>query len=102
MGLFTEVRRQKPSVILIPNADTWHATLDGAPLTAFLNMLRAIPPTDPVLVLSTAEAEPKNLSTDLVRDLFGFSRRNRMEIVRPLKVNLFAAHHRMRIHTDRG
>jgi ATPase family AAA domain-containing protein 2 len=74
-------------VIFIPNADTWHATLEGPALTAFLNMLRAIPPTDPVLVLATAECEIKNLPAELTRDLFGFSRRNHMEISRPDKVS---------------
>jgi len=87
-GLFTEVKRQKPSVIFIPNVDTWYATLAGPALTAFLGMLRLLHPTDPIMVLGTAETEFKNLDSDLKRDLFGFSKGNSIEIARPIKVSL--------------
>ncbi|KAK6080397.1 ATPase [Seiridium cupressi] len=87
VGLFTEVRRHKPSVIFIPNVDTWYQTLEGPALTAFLSMLRSIPPTDPILVLGTSETEAHHLSSDLRRDLFGFSKKNSTEIARPLKDN---------------
>ncbi|KAI1867014.1 hypothetical protein JX265_007590 [Neoarthrinium moseri] len=43
VGLFTEVKRQKPSVIFIPNVDTWYSTLDGPALTAFLTHIRRSP-----------------------------------------------------------
>ncbi|KAI8634754.1 AAA-domain-containing protein [Xylariaceae sp. FL1651] len=86
-GLFTEVKRQKPSVIFIPNVDTWYATLSGPALTSFLGMLRSLHPTDPVMVLGTAETEFKSLDPDLKRDLFGFSRWNSIEIARPVKEN---------------
>lgn len=88
-GLFTEVKRQKPSVIFIPNVDTWYAALSAPALTAFLGMLRSLHPTDPIMVLGTAEAELKDLSSDLRRDLFGFSKSNVIEIVRPLGVSFF-------------
>ncbi|KAJ8120798.1 hypothetical protein ONZ43_g2587 [Nemania bipapillata] len=84
-GLFTEVKRQKPSVIFIPNVDTWYSALAGPALTAFLGMLKSLHPTDPVMVLGTAETELKDLSSELRRDLFGFSKSNIIEIVRPLK-----------------
>ncbi|KAF7534827.1 hypothetical protein G7054_g5927 [Neopestalotiopsis clavispora] len=87
VGLFTEVRRHKPSVIFIPNVDTWYTTLEGPALTAFLSMLRSIPPTDPILVLGTSETEVQHLPSDLKRDLFGFSRKNSTEIARPTKDN---------------
>ncbi|KAH8674031.1 hypothetical protein BX600DRAFT_378381 [Xylariales sp. PMI_506] len=87
VGLFTEVKRQKPSVIFIPNVDTWYSTLEGPALTAFLNMLRSIPPTDPIMVLGTAETEIKNLAPELKRDLFGFSRKNHIGILRPTQRN---------------
>ncbi|KAI1167547.1 hypothetical protein F5B18DRAFT_444657 [Nemania serpens] len=86
-GLFTEVKRQKPSVIFIPDVDTWYGTLTAPALTAFLGMLRSLHPTDPIMVLGTAEAEIKDISSDLRRDLFGFSKSNVIEIVRPLKEN---------------
>ncbi|KAI1816084.1 AAA-domain-containing protein [Poronia punctata] len=86
-GLFTEVKRQKPSVIFIPNVDAWYDTLCGPPLTAFLGMLRSLHPTDPVMVLGTAETEFKNLDPNLKRDLFGFSRANSIEIAPPANAN---------------
>ncbi|KAI0167962.1 putative AAA family ATPase [Pestalotiopsis sp. NC0098] len=87
VGLFTEVRRHKPSVIFIPNVDTWYTTLEGPALTAFLSMLRSIPPTDPILVLGTSETDVQHLPGDLKRDLFGFSRKNSTEIAPPTKDN---------------
>ncbi|KAI0804048.1 hypothetical protein GGR55DRAFT_659587 [Xylaria sp. FL0064] len=86
-GLFTEVKRQKPSVIFIPNVDAWYQTLAGPALTAFLGMLRSLHPTDPVMVLGTCETEIKDLKPELLRNLFGFSRSNTIEIGRPAKEN---------------
>ncbi|PHH93262.1 hypothetical protein CDD83_8773 [Cordyceps sp. RAO-2017] len=88
VGLFTEVRRHKPSVIYIPNIDAWYATLQGTvALITFQTMLKSIPPTDPVLLLATAEADRGELASDLVRDFFGYSRKNRMDIPRPERAN---------------
>ncbi|KAK5990030.1 ATPase histone chaperone YTA7 [Cladobotryum mycophilum] len=88
VGLFTEVRRHKPSVIYIPNVDAWHATLTGTvALITFQTMLKSIAPTDPVLLLATADADVKELPEELVRVFFGFSRKNRMEIKRPRQEN---------------
>ncbi|KAJ2985440.1 hypothetical protein NUW58_g5527 [Xylaria curta] len=86
-GLFVEVKRQKPSVIFIPNVDTWYNSLSGPALTAFLGMLRSLHPTDPVMLLGTTETELNELGSDLRRDLFGFSRSNVIEITRPAKEN---------------
>ncbi|KAI0603088.1 hypothetical protein F4775DRAFT_587617 [Biscogniauxia sp. FL1348] len=87
VGLFAEVKRHKPSVIFIPNVDTWYSSLAGPTMTAFLGMLRSIQPTDPIMVLGTAETEDKHIDSDLKRDLFGFSSRNIIEISRPAKEN---------------
>lgn len=87
VGLFTEVRRHKPSVIYIPNIDAWYATLRGTiALITFQTMLRSIAPTDPVLLFATAECERGDLPEDLMRDFFGFSRKNLMCIPRPAAV----------------
>ncbi|KAI0476781.1 hypothetical protein F4859DRAFT_62380 [Xylaria cf. heliscus] len=86
-GLFTEVKRQKPSVIFIPNVDTWYNALSGPALTAFLGMLRSLHPTDPIMLLGTSETELKDLGPELRRDLFGFSKLNVIEIERPVKEN---------------
>ncbi|OAA34546.1 ATPase, AAA-type, core [Metarhizium rileyi] len=88
VGLFTEIRRHKPSVIYIPNVDAFYATLSGTiAYITFKTMLKSIPPTDPVLLLATAECAKDELSPQLIHDLFGFSRRNRMEIPRPERNN---------------
>ncbi|RDL40558.1 Uncharacterized protein BP5553_00537 [Venustampulla echinocandica] len=85
--LFAEVKRHKPSVIFIPGIDTWYHTLTEAQITTFLGMLRAIPPTDPVLVLGITDSVPEKASPDMLRDLFGFSKKNRITIDRPTKRN---------------
>lgn len=88
VGLFTEIRRHKPSVIYIPNIDAWYATLARTvAFITFQTMLRSIPPTDPVLLLATADCDKSELPDGLLRDLFGFSRKNKMEITRPAKEN---------------
>ncbi|KAK8872778.1 AAA-domain-containing protein [Apiospora arundinis] len=83
VALFTEVRRHKPSVIYIPNVDTWYHAMEGPPITVFLAMLRSIQPTEPILVLGTADCELESLDPHLKRDLFGFSKGNCIEIARP-------------------
>ncbi|KAF5234406.1 hypothetical protein FAUST_7646 [Fusarium austroamericanum] len=86
VGLFTEVRRHKPSVIYIPNIEAWYAALHNTlALTTFKTMLRSIAPTDPVLLLATAEGDRDDLPSELIRDFFGFSMKNQMRISNPSK-----------------
>lgn len=88
VGMFTEVRRHKPSVIYIPNIDAWYATLSGTvALITFQTMLRSIQPTDPILLFATADCERSEISPELLRDFFGYSQKNRMEIGRPNSVS---------------
>ncbi|EGY15047.1 hypothetical protein VD0002_g3205 [Verticillium dahliae] len=88
VGLFTEVKRHKPSVIYIPNIDVWFMGISDVALVTFKAMLKSIPPTDPVLVLATAEHEEgEPVPPELLRDIFGFSRKNRLEIARPKQEN---------------
>ena len=88
VSLFTEVKRHKPSVIYIPNIDAWCATVGSIAVTAFLTMLRSIPPTDAVLLLATAECDAKEIPQEVLKDFFGFSKKNRTEISRPNRVSL--------------
>ncbi|PQE32724.1 AAA family ATPase protein [Rutstroemia sp. NJR-2017a WRK4] len=83
--LFAEVKRHKPSVIYLPGIDNWYGTLPENVITTFVGLLRAIPPTDPVLVLGITDLLPEKLNANLLRDLFGFSRNNRFTIGRPSK-----------------
>ncbi len=89
MQLFAEVKRHKPSVIYLPGIETWYHTLSEAVITTFLGLLRAIPPTDPVLVLGITDCPTDKANPDMLRDLFGFSRKNRLTIGRPSSVCIF-------------
>ncbi|ROW12186.1 hypothetical protein VMCG_00556 [Cytospora schulzeri] len=82
-GMFTEVKRHKPSVIYIPHVDAWYATLGASALGTLVTMLRDIPQTDPVLLFATADCEASEVDKDIMKGLFGLSRRNRIEIARP-------------------
>jgi SpoVK/Ycf46/Vps4 family AAA+-type ATPase len=86
--MFAEVKRHKPSVIYIPGIETWYHTLSEAVITTFLGLLRAIPPTDAVLVLGIMDSPTDKVNPEMLRDLFGFSKNNRFMIERPSKVRL--------------
>jgi len=83
---FVEVKRHKPAVIFIPNVEAWHAMIPSQAYVAFITMLRSIPPTDPVLLLATAESHASEVPDDILKELFGYSKKNRAEIKRPNKV----------------
>lgn len=72
----------------LPGIDTWYHTLSEAVITTFLGLLRAIPPTDPILVLGITDNPPDKVNQDMLRDLFGFSKNNRFLIERPSKVGV--------------
>ncbi|KUI60091.1 hypothetical protein VP1G_07337 [Cytospora mali] len=86
-GMFTEVKRHKPSVVYIPHVDAWYATLGSTALNTLVTMLKDIPQTDPVLLFGTADCEANEVDKDIIRGLFGLSRKNRIEISRPNKDN---------------
>lgn len=86
--LFTEARRHKPSVIYIPNVDIWYRTVGDAVISTFVGLLRSLPPTDPVLVLGVLETDAY-ADQRMIQDLFGFSRRNLYNIVRPGRVSVY-------------
>ncbi len=83
---FTEVKRHKPSVIFIPGVDVWWSSISDTAITTFATMLRSIPPSDPVLLLATADFSPENLDPALLKELFGFSKKNRAVVERPERV----------------
>lgn len=86
-GMFSEVKRHKPSVVYIPHVDTWYATLGATALKVLTTMLMDIPPYEPVLLFGTADCEASELDRDILRALFPFSRKNRVEISRPNSVS---------------
>jgi ATPase family AAA domain-containing protein 2 len=83
--LFVEVKRHKPSVIYIPNVDVWWETMSPAALSIFLGLLRSIPPTEPILIFGTIESEPGEVDARMLKELFGYSRKNQFELPRPDK-----------------
>ena len=91
MQLFTEVKRHKPSVIYIPNVDIWWQTLSETVKSTFLGLLRSIPPTDPVLVLGVLENDKTEEDEQMIKDLFGFSKRNQFKLKKPEKVRLITS-----------
>lgn len=90
--MFIEVKRHKPSVIYIPNVDNWSSALGAAAMTSLVNMLKTVPPTDPILVLATAECEENRIDGEILKNLFGYSKKNRIEIVRPNAVSTAACY----------
>ncbi|EEH33623.1 suppressor protein of bem1/bed5 double mutants [Paracoccidioides lutzii Pb01] len=81
--LFTEVKRYKPSVIYIPNVQSWYDTVGPTVISTFLGLLRSLPPTDPVLLLGVHENEGDNTDSAMMRNLFGFSKKNRFDLHPP-------------------
>ena len=86
--LFTEVRRHKPSVIYIPSVDVWYRTVGLAVISTFVGLLRTLAPTDPVLLLGILESEEHEVDPQMMKELFGFSRKNQFEISKPERVSI--------------
>lgn len=86
--LFSEVRKHKPSVIYIPNVDNWYSTVGSTVISTFIGLLRTLPPTDPVLLLGVLESEPEYVNKTMLRDLFGFSKKNQFELTKPQEVSI--------------
>lgn len=84
---FVEVKRHKPGVIFIPEVDVWWNSMTDVAITTFISMLRSIPPSDPILLLATAQCPPAELPIEILRDLFGFSKKNRVVIEKPTRVS---------------
>ncbi|KAJ6013996.1 Tat-binding [Penicillium herquei] len=81
--LFSEVKRNRPSVIYIPNIQTWFETVGTTVISTFLGLLRSLPPSDPVLLLGVLEAGDDDVDTALLKQLFGFSKKNLFDLPAP-------------------
>ena len=80
---FTEIKRHKPSVIYIPGVDIWYRTVGETVISTFLGLLKSLPPTDPVLLLGVLECDDEYGDPGMVRNLFGFSRKNQYHLSKP-------------------
>lgn len=83
--LFVEVKRRKPSVIFVPEIDTWYKSLAGHALATFKGLLQSIPANEPILFLGVTEQEVKDLPYQMLMDFFGYSRKDRFELGKPNK-----------------
>ncbi|KIV85768.1 hypothetical protein PV11_01427 [Exophiala sideris] len=83
--LFSEVKMHKPSVIYIPNVHDWYTRVGDVVIKTFLGLLRAIKPTDPVLLLGYVEVDPDLVDEEMQRDLFGYSTKNQFLLEPPDK-----------------
>jgi ATPase family AAA domain-containing protein 2 len=82
--LFSEVKTHKPSVIYIPNVQSWYMTLGQQVISTFLGLLRSLHPTDPILVLGILEVEKdEEPDHDFIKQLFGYSKRNQFTLSCP-------------------
>ncbi|KAJ5180420.1 AAA-domain-containing protein [Penicillium capsulatum] len=81
--LFSEVKRHKPSVIYIPNIQTWFETVGPTVISTFTGLLRSIPPSDPVLLLGVLESSADEVDAALVKNLFGYSTQNLYDLSAP-------------------
>jgi SpoVK/Ycf46/Vps4 family AAA+-type ATPase len=81
--LFTEVKRHKPSVIYIPNIHLWSQTVGPAVISTFMGLLRSVPPSDPVLLLGILESQQEEVDEVLLKNMFGFSKRNLFDLPAP-------------------
>ena len=88
--LFAEVRRHKPSVIYIPNVDIWYQNIGETVRSTFCELLQALAPTDPVLILAYMSCDDET-SADMMRSLFSFKRNSRYHLRHPGKVSSIPA-----------
>ncbi len=86
-------------MIYIPNVDTWYRTVGEAVISVFRGLVRSLAPTEPVLLLGILESEDHEIDYQMIKDLFGFSRKNQFEIYRPGKVTHYLHHSLLHRHS---
>lgn len=70
----------------MPNVDSWWRMVGEGVISTLLGLLRSLAPTDPVLVLGVLECDDQEVDHGMLRDLFGFSKRNQHELSKPQRV----------------
>lgn len=81
--LFQEVKRHKPSVIYIPNLQSWLNTVGPTVISTLLGLLRSVPPSDPVLLFGVLESTGEEVDNGLLSNMFGFSKKNFYDLKAP-------------------
>ncbi|CAE7159986.1 unnamed protein product [Rhizoctonia solani] len=80
--LFVEAKRHKPAVIYIPSLLGWCTAVPETARLTMKTMLDSIASTDPILLLAICDGDLASLPAD-VRDWFGFSRENYVQLLSP-------------------
>ncbi|KAF3915206.1 hypothetical protein ABW20_dc0107638 [Dactylellina cionopaga] len=81
--LFTELRRHKPSVLYIPDLENWFSAVSNDVLMTFMHLVQSIGSSERILLLGMTSAEIEDVDAIIIRDLFGYSRKGRIGILRP-------------------
>ncbi|EPS40028.1 hypothetical protein H072_6175 [Dactylellina haptotyla CBS 200.50] len=81
--LFTELRRHKPSVLYIPDLENWFSAVSNDVLTTFMHLVGSIGSSERILLLGMTSAEIEEVNVTVIRDLFGYSRKCRISILKP-------------------
>ncbi|CAE6429389.1 unnamed protein product [Rhizoctonia solani] len=80
--LFVEAKRHKPAVIYIPSLLGWCTAVPETARLTMKTMLDSIASTDPILLLAICDGDLASLPAD-VRNWFGFSRENYVQLLSP-------------------
>ncbi|KAK6511140.1 hypothetical protein TWF481_000062 [Arthrobotrys musiformis] len=80
--IFTELRRHKPSVLYIPDLENWFQAVSNDVLMTFLHLVGSIGSSERILIVGVTSAEISDISATIVRDLFGYSRKGRVAILK--------------------
>ncbi|KAJ1308298.1 hypothetical protein OPQ81_004012 [Rhizoctonia solani] len=80
--LFVEAKRHKPAVVYIPSLLGWCTAVPETARLTMKAMLDSIASTDPILLLAICDGDLASLPAD-VRDWFGFSRENYVQLLSP-------------------
>ncbi|CAE6445042.1 unnamed protein product [Rhizoctonia solani] len=80
--LFVEAKRHKPAVIYIPSLLGWCTAVPETARLTMKAMLDSIASTEPILLLAICDGDLASLPAD-VRDWFGFSRDNYIQLMSP-------------------
>lgn len=86
---FRECRSHQPSVIFIPQINTWYQTVSENVVQTFSTLIRSLAANDAVLLLGVIETDSANdeVNPMMLKDLFGFSTKHEYRIREPREVS---------------
>ena len=88
---FKEVRTHQPSILFIPQINSWYQTVGAHILEQFSSLLRTLSANDAVLLLGIMEGGSDDEEPDpsMMKDLFGFSPKHEYQILTPDEVSVY-------------